>query len=85
MCIRDRYDNIPLVSYMLLVGKCRECKTHISFQYPLVELLNGIVLLSLFIYYGPTIKFLLLSAFGSCMIVSSFIFLRKSPNVAGSP
>jgi leader peptidase (prepilin peptidase) / N-methyltransferase len=35
------YDNIPVVSYLLLRGKCRGCKTRISPMYPLVELLTG--------------------------------------------
>jgi leader peptidase (prepilin peptidase)/N-methyltransferase len=35
------YDNIPILSYLLLGGKCRSCKTLISIQYPLVELING--------------------------------------------
>ncbi|MGA7191455.1 MAG: prepilin peptidase, partial [Candidatus Acidiferrales bacterium] len=35
------YDNIPVISYLLLGGKCRGCKTKISPMYPLVELLTG--------------------------------------------
>ena len=37
------YDNIPLLSYLLLRGKCRQCKAPISMQYPLVELVTGIL------------------------------------------
>ena len=36
------YDNIPLVSYALLGGKCRHCKEHIPIRYPIVELVTGI-------------------------------------------
>ena len=36
------YDNIPVLSYILLWGKCRNCKEPISCQYPLVELLTGV-------------------------------------------
>src|SRR5262249_55880731 len=36
-------DNIPVVSYMLLGGKCRHCKAHISIQYPLIELATGLL------------------------------------------
>ena len=36
------YDNIPVLSYLLLRGKCRACGAPISFQYPLVELLTGL-------------------------------------------
>lgn len=35
------YDNIPLVSYLLLLGRCRECKRHISFRYPAVEIISA--------------------------------------------
>jgi leader peptidase (prepilin peptidase) / N-methyltransferase len=37
------YDNIPVLSYMLLGAKCRSCKEHISFRYPAVELLTAAV------------------------------------------
>ena len=36
------YDNIPVLSYLLLGGKCRHCKASISFRYPLVELLTAL-------------------------------------------
>ncbi len=42
------YDNIPLLSYLLLGGKCRNCKVHISSQYPLVELTTAIFITSTF-------------------------------------
>src|SRR5690242_5209393 len=59
------YDNIPIVSYLLLRGKCRSCKTPISVQYPLVELVNGLLALFLFMKFGPTPSFLLLFLFSS--------------------
>ena len=37
------YDNIPLLSYLMLGGKCRSCKTHISFRYTAVELANTLL------------------------------------------
>jgi leader peptidase (prepilin peptidase) / N-methyltransferase len=39
------YDNIPVLSYLLLRGKCRSCGKHISLQYPIVELLSGLAFL----------------------------------------
>jgi leader peptidase (prepilin peptidase)/N-methyltransferase len=38
------YDNIPVLSYIILQARCRNCKTHISIQYPLIELLTGILM-----------------------------------------
>ena len=46
------YDNIPLLSYALLRGKCRNCGQRISIRYPLVELLTGLSLALLYIRFG---------------------------------
>lgn len=67
------YDNIPLISYLLLRGKCRGCGTHISLQYPLVEFLNGILALFLFLKFGPTPDFAALFLFSSALVVITFI------------
>ena len=42
------YDNIPIFSYFFLRGKCRECKSKISIEYPIVELITGIVFLMIY-------------------------------------
>ena len=67
------YDNIPLVSYLLLSGKCRGCGAHISLQYLLVEVLNGILSLLLFFRFGPTLAFAALFLFCSALVVITFI------------
>jgi leader peptidase (prepilin peptidase)/N-methyltransferase len=53
-------DMIPVLSYILLKGKCRNCKAPISIQYPLVELVTGIVWLVTFLRYGLSIETLML-------------------------
>jgi leader peptidase (prepilin peptidase)/N-methyltransferase len=67
------YDNIPVISYLLLRGKCRGCGAGISLQYPLVELLNGILTLLLFLRFGPTLAFAALFVFCSALVVITFI------------
>jgi leader peptidase (prepilin peptidase)/N-methyltransferase len=67
------YDNIPLLSYLLLRGKCRGCGTHISLQYPLVELLNGILTLFLFLHFGMTLDFASYFLLCSSLVVITFI------------
>lgn len=67
------YDNVPLLSYLLLRGKCRGCGAAISLQYPLVELLNGVLALFLFLRFGPTLAFVTLFLFCSALVVITFI------------
>lgn len=45
------FDNIPIFSFLLLRGKCRNCKTSISFRYPLIEILTGLTFLFLYLGY----------------------------------
>jgi len=63
------YDNIPLVSYLLLGGKCRRCKVRISPVYFLVELAAGLVFLLSFYLFGPTLAFAKQALLGSLLIV----------------
>jgi leader peptidase (prepilin peptidase)/N-methyltransferase len=49
------YDNIPILSFILLRGKCRNCGARISFRYPLVELLSGVLVVLSFYHFGLTI------------------------------
>jgi leader peptidase (prepilin peptidase) / N-methyltransferase len=69
------YDNIPLISYIILRGTCRHCKKRISVQYPVVEALTGLMTLALFMKYGPTVQFLLLLLFSSALLIITFIDL----------
>lgn len=48
------YDNIPVLSYLLLNGKCRFCHKEISFRYALVEMLTGLLFLIFYKYFGLT-------------------------------
>jgi len=49
-------ENIPILSYLFLKGQCSSCKTHISIQYPLVELFTGIISLTIAIHFGVTLQ-----------------------------
>lgn len=46
------YDLVPVVSYCVLKGRCRNCKTKISIQYPIVEIISGLIFALLFIKYS---------------------------------
>src|SRR5688572_19891946 len=49
------YDNIPVLSWLVLGGKCRNCKAAISIQYPLIELTTGIIWVFMAWRYGATV------------------------------
>jgi leader peptidase (prepilin peptidase)/N-methyltransferase len=72
-----RYDNIPVVSWLLLRGKCRACKTPISRMYPVVELLTGLLFLACFAAFGLTPEALKWAAFAAILIVLVFTDLRE--------
>lgn len=69
------YDNIPLLSYVLLKGKCRYCGAYISLRYPFVEGLTGIVFLLTFWRFGLTAVTFLYLLLASLLILISFIDL----------
>ena len=81
------YDNIPLLSYLLLLGRCRYCKSRISPVYPVVELLSGLISMLLFWRFGLTLQTLFLFSFLSALLVVSFIDIRHMiiPNVITLP
>ncbi len=69
------WDNIPLVSYILLGGKCRNCRGPISFRYPLVELLNGVLYWSVVTSFGIGWHVPLICMLVSALVVITFIDL----------
>jgi leader peptidase (prepilin peptidase)/N-methyltransferase len=67
------YDNIPLISFFLLRGKCRRCGEQISWRYPAVELLNALFYILILHEVGLSGESLLLAFFCSALIVITFI------------
>ena len=69
------HDNIPLISFIILRGKCRDCGGKISWHYPLVELITALLALLLFLKFGLTLNFLIFFIFTAVLIVITFIDL----------
>ena len=67
------YDNIPLLSYLVLGGKCRQCQTPISFRYPMIELMAGAFSVGLYLKFGLSIESAVYFIFISVLIVIAFI------------
>jgi len=80
------YDNIPILSYLILGGKCRHCKTPISLRYPVVELQGAVLSTTAFVYAaeGPWpllsvetgIVWLLYFAFFFSLLIITFVDLE---------
>ncbi len=67
------HDNVPVLSWLLLGGRCRDCRTRISFRYPAVELLTGALFAMCFAWFGPTWLTLKMCLF--CFLVVGLIFM----------
>jgi leader peptidase (prepilin peptidase)/N-methyltransferase len=69
------YDLIPVFSYIFLLGRCRNCKSKISIQYPIIEALNGFLYVLVFYIYGfQSLKDILISS-AYCLVISALIVL----------
>lgn len=70
------YDNIPLISFVLLRGRCRQCGGRIGWTYPAVELLTGAVFLALFMWMRWTMAWVRLCVLSAVLIAVSILDLR---------
>lgn len=70
------YELIPLFSFLVQGGKCRNCKTELSVQYPLIELLNGLIYVWIFMAKGFQPESILFCICASVLIVISVIDWR---------
>jgi leader peptidase (prepilin peptidase) / N-methyltransferase len=70
------YDNIPLLSYLILLGKCRSCRSRISLQYPLVEALCAFSFWLVVHQYGLTVQAAASAVFICLLIVLAAIDIK---------
>lgn len=80
-------DNIPVVSFAWLRGRCRHCQARISWQYPLVELMTAALFLLVALRFGVTVEGAIAAAFLSALVVVTFIDLEHQiiPDVISLP
>jgi len=81
------YDNIPLMSWLLLRGRCRHCHTPIAFRYVLVELLGGFMAVCVYFKFGPSIEGIVYYVFIAALLTITFIDLDHQiiPDVISLP
>lgn len=80
------YDNIPLLSFLVLGGRCRACGERISWRYPLIELISGLFLAAYILHFGVG-KGLVFYVFTAAFLVITFIDLdfKIIPDVISLP
>lgn len=81
------YDNVPVLSYALLGGRCRDCRVRISALYPLVEILTASFLVLDYAVNGLSLDFVKAAVFGMLLLVLIFTDLRdrRIPHVVTIP
>jgi leader peptidase (prepilin peptidase)/N-methyltransferase len=81
------FDNIPLLSFALLGGRCRACRARISISYPMVELCVGLIFAAIVLKTGPSLEVIFECAFACIMIALIFIDARHQllPNAITYP
>ncbi|MCF7807513.1 MAG: prepilin peptidase [Candidatus Marinimicrobia bacterium] len=67
------WENIPVLSYIFLRGRCSACRARISLRYPLVESLTGLLFYSSYIRYGLSLDLVVFALFGALLIAIAFI------------
>ncbi|MFP4399749.1 MAG: prepilin peptidase [Desulfonatronovibrio sp.] len=70
------WENIPLISYAFLRGRCSSCSQTISLRYPVVESISGILSLLLAVKFGPELPYIIYLFFCGLLIIASFIDLE---------
>src|ERR1700674_5672329 len=71
------YDNIPVLSWLILRGRCRKCQTRISPMYPVVELLTGLLFAACYAAFGASAEGLKWAVFASLMVVLTVTDFRE--------
>jgi leader peptidase (prepilin peptidase)/N-methyltransferase len=81
------YHNVPIIGWLMLGAKCANCKESISFRYPVIEALTGLLFLIMFMQFGPTAFLPVALVFASAMIALIFIDAEHMilPNVITYP
>lgn len=71
------YHNIPIFSFLILKGKCAFCKDPISFQYPIVELITGLLFVVVFIKFGIDLNAIFIFCFTALFIVLAVTDIKE--------
>ena len=81
------FDNIPVISYLILGGKCRDCKEGISVIYPIIEAITALLILAGFFKFGLTFDFLIYTVVAPTLVIITAIDIEHQiiPDVITIP
>ena len=81
------WENIPILSFLFLRAKCSSCGARISLQYPMVELLTGLLAIALWHKFGIGFELFIYFYFSACLIIVTFVDLAHQiiPDVVSLP
>jgi leader peptidase (prepilin peptidase)/N-methyltransferase len=81
------YDNVPIISFVILGARCRDCGAPISWRYPLVEVLTGLLALLLWLRFGLSLELAVNFIFCATLVAITFIDIdhRIIPNIISLP
>ena len=69
-------DNIPVISYLILRGKCRDCNNNISVTYPVIEIVTALLLLAGFLKFGLTFDFLVYLLVAPALVIITAVDIK---------
>ena len=80
-------DNIPIISYLVLRGRCRDCNNNISVIYPVIEIITALLLLAGFFKFGLTFDFLVYFVLAPTLVIITVIDIKHQiiPDVITLP
>ena len=80
-------DNIPVISYLILRGKCRDCNNNISVIYPVIEIITALLLLAGFFKFGLTFDFLVYFVLAPTLVIITVVDIKHQiiPDVITLP
>ena len=81
------FDNIPVISYLILGGKCKDCKESISVIYPIIEVITALLILAGFFKFGMTFDFLIYTVVAPTLVIITVIDIEHQiiPDVITLP
>ena len=69
-------DNIPIISYLVLRGRCRDCNNNISVIYPVIEIITALLLLAGFFKFGLTFDFLVYFVLAPTLVIITVVDIK---------